>query len=134
MIRSAVLVLVFASLAHAADSNFALTIYSTADPATFDPQQLAQQKLANPYNAWQMKLMQAPMMAPYPRIRRRNSAGCARLMKSEIPMPIETEMIVSRRTFWGLTFGREDAPDVSSSMASLRALRPGGPALSEPLS
>jgi hypothetical protein len=36
--------------------KFSLTIYSTADPATFDPQQLAQQKLANPYNAWQMKL------------------------------------------------------------------------------
>ena len=26
------------------------------DPATFDPQQLAQQRLANPYNAWQLKL------------------------------------------------------------------------------
>src|SRR3954447_21503627 len=39
-----------------AASGFALTIYSTADPATFDPQQLAQQKLMNPYNAWQMKL------------------------------------------------------------------------------
>ncbi len=38
------------------DSNFALTIYSTADPGTFDPQQLAQQRLANPYNAWQVKL------------------------------------------------------------------------------
>jgi hypothetical protein len=37
-------------------SNFSLTIYSTADPATFDPQQLAQQRLANPYNAWQLKL------------------------------------------------------------------------------
>jgi hypothetical protein len=37
-------------------SNFSLTIYSTADPATFDPQQLAQQRLANPYNAWQYKL------------------------------------------------------------------------------
>ncbi len=36
--------------------GFALTIYSTADPATFDPQQLAQQRLMNPYNAWQMKL------------------------------------------------------------------------------
>jgi hypothetical protein len=36
--------------------GFSLTIYSTADPATFDPQQLAQQKLANPYNAWQIKL------------------------------------------------------------------------------
>src|SRR3954466_10214483 len=39
-----------------ADSNFSLTIYSTADPATFDPQQLAQQRLMNPYNSWQMKL------------------------------------------------------------------------------
>lgn len=39
-----------------AEGNFALTIYSTADPATFDPQQLAQQRLANPYNAWQFKL------------------------------------------------------------------------------
>ncbi len=35
---------------------FSLTIYSTADPATFDPQQLAQQRLMNPYNAWQFKL------------------------------------------------------------------------------
>lgn len=38
------------------DANFALTIYSTADPATFDPQELAKQKIMNPYNAWQMKL------------------------------------------------------------------------------
>src|SRR6476469_8673817 len=37
-------------------SDFSLTIYSTADPATFDPQQLAQQRIMNPYNAWQMKL------------------------------------------------------------------------------
>jgi len=37
-------------------SDFSLTIYSTADPATFDPQQLAQQRLMNPYNAWQLKL------------------------------------------------------------------------------
>jgi hypothetical protein len=37
-------------------SGFSLTIYSTADPATFDPQQLAQQRLMNPYNAWQLKL------------------------------------------------------------------------------
>src|SRR5205823_2717249 len=37
-------------------SEFALTVYSTADPATFDPKQLAQQRLANPYNAWQFKL------------------------------------------------------------------------------
>jgi hypothetical protein len=40
----------------AGKANFALTIYSTADPATFDPQQLAQQRLMNPYNAWQIKL------------------------------------------------------------------------------
>ncbi len=32
-----------------ADSNFSLTIYSTADPATFNPQQIAQQQLMNPY-------------------------------------------------------------------------------------
>src|SRR5687768_8798350 len=37
-------------------SDFSLTIYSTADPATFDPQQLAQQRMMNPYNAWQLKL------------------------------------------------------------------------------
>jgi hypothetical protein len=36
--------------------GFALTIYSTADPATFDPQELARQQLANPYNRWQMQL------------------------------------------------------------------------------
>ena len=38
------------------DSKFSLTIYSTADPATFDPQDLARQRLANPYNRWQMRL------------------------------------------------------------------------------
>jgi hypothetical protein len=32
-----------------ADSNFALTVYSTADPATFDPQELARQQVLN-YN------------------------------------------------------------------------------------
>jgi hypothetical protein len=32
-----------------ADSNFALTVYSTADPATFDPQELARQQIQN-YN------------------------------------------------------------------------------------
>lgn len=37
-------------------SDYALTIYSTADPASFDPQQFARQRLANPYNAWQFKL------------------------------------------------------------------------------
>ena len=36
--------------------DFAITIYSTADPASFDPQQLAQQRLQDPYNAWQYKL------------------------------------------------------------------------------
>ena len=39
----------------APESRFALTIYSTADPATFDPQQLAQQQLMNPYGG-QVKL------------------------------------------------------------------------------
>jgi hypothetical protein len=33
-----------------------LTIYSSADPASFNPQQLAQQRAANPYYAWQYKL------------------------------------------------------------------------------
>src|SRR5687767_715521 len=56
MIRFTFALLALATFAHAADANFALTIYSTADPATFDPQQLAQQRLANPYNAWQLKL------------------------------------------------------------------------------
>lgn len=37
-------------------SDFSLTVYSTADPATFDPQELARQQLANPYNRWQMRL------------------------------------------------------------------------------
>jgi hypothetical protein len=36
--------------AAAAEPGFSLTVYSTADPATFDPQQLAQQQLMNPYN------------------------------------------------------------------------------------
>ncbi|MEA2710609.1 MAG: hypothetical protein QOF78_3210 [Phycisphaerales bacterium] len=39
-----------------AASDFSLTIYSTADPATFDPKQLAQQRMMNPYNSWQLKL------------------------------------------------------------------------------
>jgi hypothetical protein len=56
MLRFAFAVLAFATFARAAEPNFALTIYSTADPATFDPQQLAQQRLANPYQAWQIKL------------------------------------------------------------------------------
>lgn len=43
--------------APAADAGgFAITIYSTADPATFDPQELARQQLANPYNRYQMPL------------------------------------------------------------------------------
>ncbi len=36
--------------------GFALTIYSTADPATFDPQALARQQLGNPYARWQNPL------------------------------------------------------------------------------
>jgi hypothetical protein len=39
----------------AAEGN-TLTIYSTADPAGFNPQQLAQQRALNPYYAWQYKL------------------------------------------------------------------------------
>src|SRR4051812_45221928 len=42
--------------APADQSDFSLTVYSTADPATFDPQELARQQLANPYNRWQMRL------------------------------------------------------------------------------
>src|SRR5947208_2192575 len=52
----ALTILIFGSIALAQDSNFALTVYSTADPATFDPQELARQQLANPYNKWQMRL------------------------------------------------------------------------------
>ena len=40
----------------ASAEDFALTIYSTADPATFDPQRFAQQREANPYNRYQFKL------------------------------------------------------------------------------
>lgn len=36
--------------------DFTLTIYSTADPAAFDPQQFAQQRAMNPYNYNQLKL------------------------------------------------------------------------------
>jgi hypothetical protein len=49
----------FAQDAAAPDPNaagFALTIYSTADPATFDPQELARQRLMNPYAQWQIQL------------------------------------------------------------------------------
>lgn len=40
----------------AGDSKFALTVYSTADPATFDPQDLARQRLMNPYLRYQQPL------------------------------------------------------------------------------
>jgi hypothetical protein len=40
----------------AGDSKFALTVYSTADPATFDPKALAQQRTMNPYLRWQQPL------------------------------------------------------------------------------
>jgi len=36
--------------ANPAGSEFALTVYSTADPVTFDPQEIARQLLQNPYN------------------------------------------------------------------------------------
>jgi hypothetical protein len=39
-----------------ADGGDTLTIYSTADPASFDPQLLAQQRSANPYYAMQYKV------------------------------------------------------------------------------
>ncbi|MGH7178624.1 MAG: DUF4139 domain-containing protein [Tepidisphaeraceae bacterium] len=37
-------------------SDFSLTVYSTADPATFDPQELARQQVMNPYARWQYQL------------------------------------------------------------------------------
>jgi hypothetical protein len=37
-------------------SDFSLTVYSTADPATFDPQELARQQIMNPYDRWQNRL------------------------------------------------------------------------------
>ena len=39
-----------------AEAGFALTVYSTADPAQFDPQQYAAQRLQNPYYATQNPL------------------------------------------------------------------------------
>src|SRR5687768_439375 len=39
----------------AVEPGFSLTVYSTADPATFDPQQLAQQQIANPYNRYALR-------------------------------------------------------------------------------
>ena len=39
----------------AAPPGFSLTVYSTADPATFDPQELAQQQIQNPYNRYQLR-------------------------------------------------------------------------------
>lgn len=39
-----------------AASDFSLTVYSTADPATFDPQQLARQQILNPYDRYQNRL------------------------------------------------------------------------------
>jgi hypothetical protein len=38
------------------EKDFALTIYSTADPASFDPKDLAQQRQMNPYNRYQYRL------------------------------------------------------------------------------
>jgi hypothetical protein len=45
-----------AGIAGPGKAGFSLTIYSLADPAQFDPQQLAAQRAANPYYAWQYKL------------------------------------------------------------------------------
>jgi hypothetical protein len=42
--------------APAEGSDFSLTVYSTADPATFDPQELARQQIMNPYDRWQNRL------------------------------------------------------------------------------
>src|SRR5688572_25548438 len=39
-----------------ADAGFTLTIYSNADPATFDPKELARQRQMNPYNRYQIRL------------------------------------------------------------------------------
>lgn len=39
-----------------AQSDFSLTVYSTADPARFDPQELARQQIQNPYNRYQFQL------------------------------------------------------------------------------
>ncbi len=58
MIRIALfLIALTGSLVQAQDPpKFALTVYSTADPATFDPQGLARQRLLNPYNEYQFRL------------------------------------------------------------------------------
>ena len=46
-----------ASTSLAIAQDFSLTVYSTADPATFDPQQLAQQRLMQGYyGRWQIQL------------------------------------------------------------------------------
>src|SRR4051812_20821496 len=37
-------------------SDFSLTVYSTADPATFDPQELARQQVLNPYDRYSNRL------------------------------------------------------------------------------
>ena len=56
MIKSFLLALA-ASATLAMAQDFSLTVYSTADPATFDPQQLAQQRLMQGYyGRWQIQL------------------------------------------------------------------------------
>jgi hypothetical protein len=45
-----------AAMPAADEPGFALTIYSSADPATFDPQELARQQLMNPYNTFPSQL------------------------------------------------------------------------------
>jgi hypothetical protein len=46
-----------ASVSESSDaSDFALTVYSSADPASFDPQELARQQVNNPYNRYQYRL------------------------------------------------------------------------------
>src|SRR5258708_2467054 len=61
--RAALIVLSLATITRAqapaqapAAGSFALTVYSTADPATFDPKALAQQRILNPYTRYQMPL------------------------------------------------------------------------------
>ena len=56
ILLSAILAVFTAVAAAQEDSKFSLTVYSTADPATFDPQQLARQALANPYQKYQVQL------------------------------------------------------------------------------
>jgi hypothetical protein len=51
------IVICTASLSRAQDDpKFSLTVYSTADPATFDPQELARQRLMNPHNHHHLRL------------------------------------------------------------------------------